>query len=213
MGDALSSEAFCALNTQRRCFSSNVCVFSWSFSMPRPSAAMAIKSCSPTTFADGRQRRRSILWASQMSGKLSCSIGSNRPSCTGCNMMSHKATLAHNRVKIHDVRRRRWRCCPGKALSVSLRTTKSGSRSSMARSRQFSNQIATKRPAKSATRAQRCHVPKCGKQITRETAAAASSARHVKNSPASGGNAASPTFGGDRPQAATAATKETAAIR
>mmetsp|Transcript_93112 Transcript_93112/g.252587 ORF Transcript_93112/g.252587 Transcript_93112/m.252587 type:complete len:218 (+) Transcript_93112:689-1342(+) len=158
-----------------------------------------------------RHRSRSMEPGSQRSASPSSrlsneSAGSKRPSCTGCSMMSQSATAAHRRVVAQAARRRRCRCWPGSALSVSLRTTRSGSRTSTNMSLQPSNHTATNMTARRAAKIHRCQVFRCGKQITSEMAAAASSARHVTNSPVSGGSAASPTFGGDRPQAATAIT-------
>mmetsp|Transcript_31678 Transcript_31678/g.79956 ORF Transcript_31678/g.79956 Transcript_31678/m.79956 type:complete len:336 (+) Transcript_31678:592-1599(+) len=155
-----------------------------------------------------------VFWSHRSGSPSSTSSGtSNRPSCTGCNIMSHNATDAHKSVVAQLARRKCCRCFPGNALSVSLRTTNSGSSKSTRMSRQASNQTAAKSTTSKAKSAHKCQVFRCGKQITRATEAAASRAMHVKNSPDSGGRAASPTLGGFRPQAATAATKQTAETR
>mmetsp|Transcript_34789 Transcript_34789/g.104010 ORF Transcript_34789/g.104010 Transcript_34789/m.104010 type:complete len:231 (+) Transcript_34789:443-1135(+) len=214
-----SEDAPVYLKRSRRCFSSSACVVSWSPSTSSASAAAKSICCSLGASAGGgRQRSSSMAFWSKMSGRPASTPsrsagGSKRPSCTGWSMMSHSATAAHTSVVTQEAWRRRCLCWPGSAFTVSLRMTKRGSRKSMKRSRQPSNHTATKSARSSAVRAQRCQVFRCGKQITSETAATMSSARQVRNSPVSGGSAASPTLVGERPQAATAATKATAEMR
>mmetsp|Transcript_43960 Transcript_43960/g.82144 ORF Transcript_43960/g.82144 Transcript_43960/m.82144 type:complete len:206 (-) Transcript_43960:790-1407(-) len=138
---------------------------------------------------------------------------SKRPSCTGCSMMSHMATAPQTKQQAQETLLSVSRCLPGSALSVSLRTTKSGSSRSIRRSRQPSNQVAAKRAMRRAVMAHRCQLFRCGKQITSATEATKSSTRQEKNSPVCGGSAEFPTLGGERPHAAMAATNAMAAIK
>mmetsp|Transcript_111995 Transcript_111995/g.349025 ORF Transcript_111995/g.349025 Transcript_111995/m.349025 type:complete len:289 (+) Transcript_111995:195-1061(+) len=206
------------LKSNSRCWGYMACVTSSSFSTSRASEARASICCSPGASACCAFHRsiNRAFWL-KMSGMLPTSLkstgGSNKPSSTGCNRMSPRATAAHARVASHATRRNRCLCGPGSILSVSLRMTKRGSRKSTKRSRQPGNHTAAKSATSNAARAQRCHVFRWGKQTMSETAATTSSTMHVKNSGVSGGNAASPTLGGERPQAATAATKATAETR
>mmetsp|Transcript_8320 Transcript_8320/g.21710 ORF Transcript_8320/g.21710 Transcript_8320/m.21710 type:complete len:297 (+) Transcript_8320:80-970(+) len=206
------------LKSRRRCDGKVACAASLPCSTCSASAAAA-SSCSSRALGStgasaggslgSRHRRSSRELRSQRSGLASpspsASAGSRSPSCTGCSMMSHSATAAHASVAAQAARRRRCLCWPGSAVFASVRTTSSGSSRSTSRSLQPSVHTATRSAPRRAASAHRCHVTRCGKHTTNATAAATSSARHVANSPASGGSAASRIFGGDRPQAATAA--------
>mmetsp|Transcript_87083 Transcript_87083/g.224281 ORF Transcript_87083/g.224281 Transcript_87083/m.224281 type:complete len:253 (-) Transcript_87083:985-1743(-) len=152
------------LKRRRRCLTNNACVCTSPVSTPSASAAPA-SSCGslgwdiPVGF---HRRSIMVLW-SQRSGspssKPSAPSGiSKSPSCTGCSMMSQRATKAQSKHVTQAPRRMVSRCLPGNALSVSLLTTRSGSSRSTRMSRQPSNQTAAKRAARRAASAQRCQV-------------------------------------------------------
>mmetsp|Transcript_10573 Transcript_10573/g.24053 ORF Transcript_10573/g.24053 Transcript_10573/m.24053 type:complete len:204 (+) Transcript_10573:564-1175(+) len=198
----------------KRCSSSRVFLEMLSCGMPRATAAMDVRLSSSRVpsfhlninMALGSHKS---LWAGSSSLSIS-SCSHNASSCTGCMMMSQSATEPHTIVVAHAIRRNICRWGPGCNLSESLRTTITGSTRSTTSSRQSLKKTATKRPANSADRAHKCQVFRCGKHTTSEMAAIASTAMHVNTSPLSGGNAASPSLGGERPEAATAARKATA---
>mmetsp|Transcript_71983 Transcript_71983/g.188654 ORF Transcript_71983/g.188654 Transcript_71983/m.188654 type:complete len:229 (+) Transcript_71983:225-911(+) len=130
------------LKSSKRCLTNRACVATSASVTPRASAAPASNcvslGCDIPVFL-----YRSIimvLW-SQRSGSgpdspCPSSGISKRPSCTGCSMMSHRATVAHRRHSAQAPRRMVSRCFPGSALSLSLLTTRSGSRRSTRMSRQ-----------------------------------------------------------------------------